>query len=51
MERKRIAQRVGELRVLRLQIGNDPVEGANTIIQDLAHNIATNWADYEEYEP
>jgi hypothetical protein len=47
-ERERIAKLVSERRVLRLQIDCDPVKEANEIIQDLAHDIATNWADFED---
>lgn len=44
-ERERIAQRVSEHRILRLEVGRDPLEQANEIIQDLAHDIETDWAD------
>jgi hypothetical protein len=47
-ERERISRRVSERCILRLQADCDPVEEANEIIQDLAHDIATNWADYDE---
>lgn len=47
-ERERIAERVSERRILRLQVGRDPVEQANEIIQDLAYDIETNWADYDD---
>lgn len=47
-ERERIAQRVSERCILRLETGRDPVEQANEIIQDLAHDIETDWADYED---
>src|SRR6185312_3580886 len=49
-ERARIAERVSERRILRLSVGVDPLEEANSIIQDLAHDIETNWSDYEDEE-
>lgn len=49
-ERARIAERVSERRILRLSAGVDPLEEANSIIQDLAHDIETNWSDYEDEE-
>lgn len=47
-EREKIAIRVGERCVLRLQIGQDPLAQVNEVIQDLANDIATDWADYNE---
>jgi hypothetical protein len=46
-ERKRIARRVSERQILRFQVGRDPLVEVNEIIQDLAHDIATDWEDYE----
>ena len=46
-ERERIARRVSEHQILRFQIGRDPLAEVNEIIQDLAHDIATDWEDYE----
>jgi hypothetical protein len=46
-ERERIARRVSEHQILRFQIGRDPLVEANEFIQDLAHDIATDWEDYE----
>ena len=46
-ERERIARRVSEQQILRFQVGRDPLEEVNEIIQDLAHDIATDWEDYE----
>ncbi len=47
-ERERIAQRVRERSILRLGVGRDPLLEVNDIIQDLAHDIATDWADYKD---
>lgn len=47
-ERGRIAQRVSERCVLRLEVGRDPLVQVNEVIQDLAHDIETDWADYED---
>lgn len=47
-ERERIARRVSERCILRLEVGRDPLEQANEIIQDLAHDIATDWTDYDD---
>jgi hypothetical protein len=44
-ERERIARRVSEQQILRFQIGRDPLAEVNEIIQDLAHEIATDWED------
>ena len=41
----------GEFRWRRLQVDCDPVEEANAIIQDIAHDIATDWADYDDALP
>jgi hypothetical protein len=46
-ERERIARRVSEHRILRLGVGRDPLVEVNEFIQDLAHEIATDWEDYE----
>jgi hypothetical protein len=46
-ERERIARRVSEQQILRFQVGRDPLVEVNEIIQDLAHDIATDWEDYE----
>jgi cystathionine beta-lyase/cystathionine gamma-synthase len=46
-ERERIAQRVSERVIVRLSVGRDPLVEVNEIIQDLAHDIATDWEDYE----
>ena len=46
-ERERIAQRVSEREIVRLSVGRDPLVEVNEIIQDLAHDIATDWEDYE----
>jgi hypothetical protein len=46
-ERQRIAQRVSERVIVRLSVGRDPLVEVNEIIQDLAHDIATDWEDYE----
>jgi hypothetical protein len=45
-ERERIAQRVSEREIVRLSVGRDPLVEVNEIIQDLAHDIATDWEDY-----
>jgi hypothetical protein len=45
-ERERIARRVSERVIVRLSVGRDPLVEVNEIIQDLAHDIATDW-DYE----
>lgn len=50
-ERERIAQRVSERCILRLEVGRDPLEQANEIIQGLAYDIENDWADYEDDEP
>ena len=49
-ERERIAQRVSEQKILRLSVGRDPLAEVNEIIQDLAHDIATDWEDYKDDE-
>jgi hypothetical protein len=46
-ERERIARRVSEHQILRFQVGRDPLVEVNEFIQDLAHDIATDWDDYE----
>ncbi len=46
-ERERIARRVSERVIVRLSVGRDPLVEVNEIIQDLAHDIATDWEDYE----
>jgi hypothetical protein len=46
-ERERIARRVSEHQILRFQFGRDPLVEVNEFIQDLAHEIATDWEDYE----
>jgi cystathionine beta-lyase/cystathionine gamma-synthase len=46
-ERERIAQRVSKRKIVRLSVGRDPLVEVNEIIQDLAHDIATDWEDYE----
>jgi hypothetical protein len=46
-ERERIARRVSEQQILRFQVGRDPLVEVNEFIQDLAHEIATDWEDYE----
>jgi hypothetical protein len=46
-ERESIARRVSEQQILRFQVGRDPLVEVNEIIQDLAHDIATDWEDYE----
>jgi hypothetical protein len=43
-ERERIARRVSEQQILRFQVGRDPLVEVNEIVQDLAHDIATDWA-------
>lgn len=48
LERKRIAQRVRQMRILRLQIGVDPLEEINVILAQLADDIDNNWAAYED---
>jgi hypothetical protein len=44
-ERERIAQRVSEREIVRLSVGRDPLVEVNEIIQDLAHDIATDWEE------
>ena len=34
-------------KILRFQVGRDPLVEVNEFIQDLAHDIATEWEDYE----
>ena len=46
-ERERIARRVSERVIVRLSVGRDPLVEVNEILQDLAHDIATDWEDYE----
>jgi hypothetical protein len=46
-ERERIAQRVSERKIVRLSVGRDPLVEVNEIIHDIAHDIATDWEDYE----
>ena len=46
-ERQRISRRVSEHQILRFQVGRDPLVEVNEFIQDLAHDIATDWEDYE----
>ena len=46
-ERERIARRVSEHQILRFQVGREPLVEVNEFIQDLAHDIATDWEDYE----
>lgn len=46
-ERERIAHRVSEREILRLSVGRDSLVEVNEIIQDLAHDVATDWEDYE----
>lgn len=47
-ERDRIAERVRGIRILRLQVGADPLDEINAILQQLANDIETNWADLDD---
>lgn len=47
-ERARIAARVREMCILRLQADADPLEEVNSMLQQLADDIKTDWADYSD---
>lgn len=49
-ERRRIADRVRQMKVLRLQAGADPLDEINHTIQMLADDIEANWADFDDDE-
>ena len=46
-ERKRIADRIRGMVVLRLEVGRDPLEQINDVLQVLADDVEMNWADYD----